>query len=279
MRLIIFTYAFLIISIMGCKKSIDHNVVVQVFDATLTEDDLMPLFSSHLSFEDSVFIRSEFIDDWIRRQIILHESKNILNDSEKDFNQEINSLKEDLLYQAALQKLIMERIDTLITDTDLKNYYEENASEFELVQNLVKLRFYKIQKNNSAILKYWDEFQKENPSIYKTLRELAENQNGNYFETTNSWLRFDDVLKELPINTYNQENYLQNNKFIKINDGDFIYFIEIIDFLIKSETSPFEFEKDRIKNIIRNQKKLAQKILIENELKEKALKNKKVIIH
>lgn len=264
---------------MGCKKSIDPKIIVQVFNATLSEDDLMPLFRGNLSFEDSVFIRSEFIDDWIRRQIILHESKNILNDSEKDFNQEINSLKEDLLYQAALQKLILERIDTLLTDTDLQNFYEENASEFELVQNLVKLRFYKIPNNNTAVLKYWDEFQKENSSIYKTLRELAVNQNGNYFETTKSWLRFDDVLKELPINTYNQENYLQNNKFINIKDGDFIYFIEIVDFLIKSEISPFEFEKDRIKNILLNQKKLAQKILIENELKEKAIKNKKVIIH
>lgn len=264
---------------MGCKKSIDPKIIVQVFNATLSEDDLMPLFRENLSFEDSVFIRSEFIDDWIRRQIILHESKNILNDSEKDFNQEINSLKEDLLYQAALQKLILERIDTLLTDTDLQNFYEENASEFELVQNLVKLRFYKIPNNNPAVLKYWDEFQKENSSIYKTLRELAVNQNGNYFETTKSWLRFDDVLKELPINTYNQENYLQNNKFINIKDGDFIYFIEIVDFLTKSEISPFEFEKDRIKNILLNQKKLAQKILIENELKEKAIKNKKVIIH
>jgi len=275
----IFTYALLVTSLVGCKKNIDANVIIQVFDATLTENDLMPLFRGNLSFEDSVFIRSEFIDDWIRRQIILNESKNILNEAEKDFNQEISSLKEDLLYQATLQKLILERIDTVITDTDLKNYYEENANEFELVQNLVKLRFYKILNNNPALFKYWEDFQKENPSIYNTLRELAKKQNGNYFETTNSWLRFDDVLKELPINTYNQENYLQNNKFIKIKDGEFIYFIEIVDFLIKSEISPFEFEKDRIKNILLNQKKLAQKILIENELKDKAFKNKKVIIH
>jgi plasmid maintenance system antidote protein VapI len=54
---------------------------------------------------------------------------------------------------------------------------------------------------------------------------------------------------------------------------------KIIDFLIKSETSPFELEKDKIKNILLNQRKLTQKVVIENELKASAIQSKKVIIN
>ncbi len=41
----------------------------------------------------------------------------------------------------------------------------------------------------------------------------------NFFLNEQVWLMFDDVLKEIPIQTYNQDLFLQNNRFVQIEDS------------------------------------------------------------
>lgn len=263
---------------ISCKKVSQEIVVAEVSDVKLYESDLVSLFDENLSYEDSIFLRFEYIDNWVKRQLILIESDKILNENERDFSAELNSLKDDLLYQTTLQKMVLDRVDTVITDSELREFYENNQDEFELVQNLVKLRFYKISNDNNDMSKLWNDFKQNLNGINNRLKTLAESD-GNYFDNIKQWLRFDEVLKEIPINTYNQENFLQNNKFIQVKDGGYTYFIEIVDFLIKSEIAPFEIEKEKIKMILMNQRTLSYREKIINELKQNAVKQNKIVIH
>ncbi len=271
-------YLLIGLTFISCKRTSNGVVVAEVSGSKLYESDLISLFDDNLSFEDSAFLRAEFIDNWIRRQLIINESGKILNEEERDFSDELNSLKEDLLYQSTLQKMVNQRMDTILTDVELKEFYENNLDEFELVQNLVKLRFYKISNEIDDLQQLWDDFRQNLNGIDNTLKSIAEDD-GSYFDNTRQWLRFDEVLKEIPITTYNQENFLQNNKFIKVKDGNYTYFIEIIDFLIKSETAPFEIVKEKIKMILLNQKNIMYREKIESELRENAVKQNKLIIH
>ena len=85
------------------------------------------------------------------------------------------------------------------------------------------------------------------------------NQNAaNYFLDDNVWLMFDDVLKEIPIETYNQDIFLQNNnnRIIQIADTDYVYYLGIKGYMIKNSISPLSFEKDNIKKILLNKRKM-----------------------
>ena len=86
----------------------------------------------------------------------------------------------------------------------------------------------------------------------------------NYFFNDKVWLAFDDILKEIPLSKYNEEEFLKNNKKTILQDGGFAYLIDIIDFRIKNDVSPIEFELDNIKSILSNKKKL--KIVEDTEL-------------
>ena len=78
----------------------------------------------------------------------------------------------------------------------------------------------------------------------------------NFYLDDSSWLLFDDLLKEIPIQTYNKELFLQNNRFVEVSDSLSNYFVNIKGFKIKNSLSPLAFEKDNIKNIILNKRKL-----------------------
>ena len=81
------------------------------------------------------------------------------------------------------------------------------------------------------------------------------------------------MLKEIPIKTYDKEQFLQNNRFIEIEDSVSLFLVNIKGFKIKDSLSPLSFEKDNIKNLILNQRKLRLIEEMEKKAYEDALKN------
>ena len=121
-----------------------------------------------------------------------------------------------------LNKLALQQIDTAFSENDLEAYYEENKDEFELTQNIIKLVFFKIPRSTENMDLLWSGFKKNDETVLSKLKNIAE-EDGNYFTNEDQWVYFDDILKETPINAYNQEHYLSNNKFINLNDGSFVF--------------------------------------------------------
>ena len=94
----------------------------------------------------------------------------------------------------------------------------------------------------------------------------------NYYLDDQNWLLFNDILKEIPINTYNQEEYLKNNRIIEIQDSVFVYLMNIKGFMIKESLSPLSFERNNIRDIIINKRKLALIENMKNDVYNNALK-------
>jgi hypothetical protein len=74
-------------------------------------------------------------------------------------------------------------------------------------------------------------------------------------------------LKEIPIKTYDAEQYLTNNRYIEIEDSMNIYLVNIKGFKIKNSVSPLSYESKNIRNLILNQRKL--KLI--NEMEKSAI--------
>jgi hypothetical protein len=108
------------------------------------------------------------------------------------------------------------------------------------------------------------------------LKDIAEHSASNYFLEDDVWLFFDDLVKEVPIKTYNQASFLRNNRVIVENDSLFTYLVRINSFKIADSVSPIGFEFDRIRTIIINIRKLELIERIEKEIFEKAQKDGKI---
>ena len=266
-----------ICSFIGCDSNNSSRVIARAFGNDLYDSDIADLITDNATYEDSVFFTKEFINIWISKQVLLNEAERVLNAQEKDKSRELEAYKNDLLSYELMDKLVKQDIDTLFSDQELELYYEDNKNEFELTQNIIKLIFYKVPSNSNDLNLLWASFKANDQSIYSTLVSLAK-RGGNYYENGNSWVFFDDILKEIPINTYNQEHYLKNNKYIRIIDGDFVYFIKINDFKTRSMLSPFDIEKQRIKEILMMKRQQEMQKDIESNLLEKAYRNNHILL-
>ena len=252
------------------------KLMASVYGEELYASEISAALGSISSERDSNAAVKEFVNAWVKRQVLLHEAQEKLSDKEKDKSLQLDQYLNDLLVYELEQKIIGQKLDTAVSDLEINRYYNDNRSNFELKENIVRLIFFKLPSDLPKIDKLWSQFQKGRKEDLEELTLTAVETGGNFFRDEDVWLSFNDLVKEIPINTYNQENFLNNTKVIRLNDNKFVYFVKILDFKIRNSASPLEFERDKIKNIILNKRKVSTVQRYEEELIRKGEENNKI---
>ncbi|MFM9028055.1 MAG: hypothetical protein ACKOQ6_08660, partial [Bacteroidota bacterium] len=153
-------------------------------------------------------------------------------------------------------QLIGQRLDTTVSDAQIAAYYEKNKNNFELKDNIIKVIYLRLGKNAPKIINVKEWYKKEDAKSRQLLADYCRQYADNYYLDDQSWLLFDDLLKEIPIKTYDKEQFLQNNRILEISDNNSLYLVNIKGFMVKNSTSPLSFEKDNIRQMIVNERKL-----------------------
>ena len=203
---------------------------------------------------------------------VLNAVKNVNEDIQKKLNEYRNSL---LIYKYQ-SKLVSERIDTNISEAQLRDYYEKNKNNFELKKNLVQLIFVKVDHSSVMLNQIKNLFHSSHLGDKEKLSLLCSKHANNFFLDDEVWLDFNEILKELPIKNYDQEQFLRNNKFLEITEGNYIYLINIKAYRIKNSVSMIEFERENIRSILLNERKLKLLKEMEANVMKEAELNKEI---
>jgi hypothetical protein len=251
-------FIFLIITSSCNKKNANKNegAIAKAYNEFLYPTDIKGLLSISLSAADSERVMKSYIDNWIKNKVLAHKAEENLSDEEKNVQQQLDEYRNSLLVYKYQMKLVAERLDTNITDDQLRAYYEKNKNNFELKKNLVQLTFVKMDEASPMLNQIEKLFRSSRISDKEKLSELCSKHANNSFLDDEVWLDFNEVIKELPIKNYDQEHFLRNNKFLEIKEGNYIYLVNIKAYRIKNSISILEFEKDNIKNILLNERKI-----------------------
>lgn len=269
---------------VACTSSEDSKgnaiKLAKVGDYTLYIEDINPALFSGLSPQDSVSKLKQFTQQWIDERIFLEEAETILSDDEKEISQRIEAYRQNILVYELEKKWASTFADTIILEEEINNYYEKNKENFLLKKNIVQIRYLKVDKDlpKKELDKAIGYIQNPNPKNDSLLRIFAEAKADNYY-LENNWLLFEDVIREIPISqSYSQERYLRSNRYVKLQENEFLYLVYFVDFKVRDEISPMEFELDNIKQYIRLQRQ--EKWLSEkrNKLVQEARKNNKIKI-
>ncbi|MCO6494806.1 MAG: hypothetical protein J5I91_03875 [Bacteroidetes bacterium] len=239
--------------------SIKNNkrLLAKVGEAELYLEDI-PKDKLSLNLEgDSATKLRYYIEKWSKEQFFLQNAKETIGDDESQLNDIIEEYRRNLMIYELERKWLDNYSDTVVSDSAIKIYYENNKDNFQLRKNIVKIRYIKISRTLSTkeINKVRILVKNTTPTNDSLLRIFAETKADNFF-LDNTWLYFDDVLREIPISSnYNQERFLQNNRYVELEEGGYIYLVNFIDFKTKDNITPLEFESDNIKKYIIMQRK------------------------
>ena len=87
------------------------------------------------------------------------------------------------------------------------------------------------------------------------LADLCQNISTNFHLNSDRWIFFDDLLKEIPIEAYPQEDFLRKHTQFVVPEDNWTYYVNILEFQLRGSLSPIDFERDRIRHIILNNRK------------------------
>lgn len=262
------------------KEETDKGkIIATVYNYNLYESDLAGVVPAGLTAEDSTRRAENFINSWVREMLLLSKAESNLPANDPEMEKKLRDYRNSLIIYAYETELVQQKLDTVVTDEEIEAYYNDHPNDFQLRDNIVKVIYVKVDQKapNIPKLKTW--VKSDKPQDREELEKYCRQYATNYYLDDNSWLLFDDLLKEVPIETYNRELFLQNNRFVEVADSTHIYFLNIKGFMTRNSQSPLSFEKENIRSIILNKRKLELVDKMHDDLYNEAVENNSIKIY
>src|SRR5664280_57535 len=116
-----------ILLLAGCNNT--HNqikriAVAEVSSTILYYDEMPKLIQRGVNEADSVALINNYINKWTKRQLLLQKAEDNLSPALKDeINKQLAETRSNLIIYQYQQQMILEKLDTVLTDAELENYY------------------------------------------------------------------------------------------------------------------------------------------------------------
>lgn len=276
-------YLALFLLVCSCsyfKKPQEPEAVARVGDVYLYKSDIKDLVPKGTSKNDSIAIVKSYIGRWATQKILYSAAEYNLSDSQMEgFEDLINQYKNDLYTKAYLEELVKQQIDTVVTESQINTYYNENKQFFKNSTELIQLRYINLVKENQKLDKISSKFSSFTKKDKKELQEQAI-QFKSYAFNDSIWVDINQVYDKLPfINVNNKDQYMVSGINFQYPDSTTVWLVKINKVLSKNEATPLQFLKPTIKQVIINKRKLELVKTIEKEITNDAIKNNKYEIY
>ncbi len=263
-------FCFLILLYSCNFESRKGKTLARVGNIYLHEDELKSLIPVGVSESEKSDIYKQYINSWVKEQLVFQEAMRHLSRSEKNKDDQLQDYYHSLIRYEYEKKLASDSLDKDITDKEIEVYYRQNQKNFELKRNIVRLLYVKIPIDAPKREKVKTWIKNYNSANAGALKEYAGKYAENYSLDTSAWFYYDNITKEIPvIETYDPEHFLLYNNFVELKDAGHWYEINILDKRIKEDISPLVYEKAKIKDIILNRRKVEVLQKIENNIYRK----------
>lgn len=262
---------FLSCDLFKIKKETSAKEIVAIVNTEkLFKTDFINILPKNIHKIDSHVMAKSYIHDWAINKLLLEKAKN--NSSSQTMNQ-INGLvkdyRESLLINNYKEQLIKQKLDTVITEEELKEFYLSNKENFKLNEELIKIKFLHIDNNINDKKKILALFKSDD---ILDLEELEKQELSFKFHQFNDsiWRELDNVLLKLP---FSKKKLLKKTKFIQKQDSIGLYLVAVKDVLERNSTAPLSYVTSTIEQMILHNRKIQLIRKIEKTIIKDAIQN------
>ena len=268
--------AFLLL-FAGCdyfQKSSKEVVVAECYGKYLYESDLKGIIPEGASIMDSIQYASTFIDSWIRREVLIHQAESNLNMEELDLKKQLEEYRNSLVIYAYETQLINQKLDTLISEDEIAEYYEQHKEDFQLRNTMVRVAYVIIPEDSKQKAPIQKLMSDPDTLLLQNIDVLAMYYAAKSYLDVDHWMRLDELTNIVPIEIFNAESFLKKNKFVCFDMNEYTYMVRFVEYLLEESTSPLEMVRDNIKSVILAQRKQAMLERMKTSLYEKAKRDR-----
>ncbi|MDX8340386.1 hypothetical protein SLH46_14385 [Draconibacterium sp. IB214405] len=272
------TYGIIIVLavvIAGCSSESNDEPVASVGEKVLYQSKVQEILPKGISTEDSISMSNDYIDKWIKQELLIQKADENLSAQQKDLTAELEEYRNSLIIYKYKNELIKQRMDTLVTEEQIETYYNNNQGNFNLNYSIVKATFVMIPGDlaNPELVKGL--VADTSPEGLDELRDYC----GRYAKKVNisadEWISFQALKNNFPVEVEDDATFLSRKDLYEMNDSNYYYLVSIHDYKLTNDLAPIDFVRNNIKNLILNQRKIRFLKEIEENIYTEGVRKKK----
>lgn len=268
--------AFLML-LTGCdyfQKNSKEVVVAECYGKYLYESDLKGIVPEGASIMDSIQCTSTFIDSWIRRQVLIHQAENNLDKEELDLKKQLDEYRNSLVIYAYESQLIDQKLDTVVSEDEIAEYYEQNKEDFQLRNTMVRVAYVILNEDSKQKATFQKLLSDSDTLLLQNIDVLASYYAVKSYLDVDHWMRLDELTNIVPIEILNAESFLKKKQFVCFDMNEYTYMVRFVEYLLEESTSPLDMVRDNIKSVILAQRKQALIERMRTAIYEKAKRDR-----
>ena len=191
-----------ILSLNSCDyftiKNDSRKPVARVHNAYLYKEDLKSIFTSDITSQDSTLLAMNYINNWIKQQLLLTKAQINLENKTEKFEDLVKRYREDLFINSYKEAVVKQYLNTEITSKDIDQFYVNNNQNFKLNEELLKLKYIKIGKdvlNKKELIKLFRSGKKEDLDSLNSKELFLKSHHLN----DSIWVKYSDLIVKIPI--------------------------------------------------------------------------------
>jgi len=260
----------------GCrnnKNAVKRIAVAEVGKVVLYYDEIPRLIQSGINETDSTALIQNYINKWAKRELLLQKAEDNLSPELKaEIVKQLEETRASLVIYQYQRQLMLEKLDTVLTESELENYYAANQNSFTLSSNIIKALYIKLPVETPNLDKIKVLARSSDQKDLQQLESLCFQFAEKFDDFNEKWVPMDRLSVELQQKIENEDNFLKRNTFFETTDSASVTLISIRDYRLRSSLAPFEYVKDDIKRIIWNARRFEFIQALENGIYNEALK-------
>lgn len=271
---------FIFYILSSCKKNevapvqpVDQLLAIYG-DKQLKYSDIAILMGEMNPDRDSQQVVGNYTEKWIKEQIMIHEAKKNLKDLTK-IEKLVEDFRNDMLTLTFEEQLIKEKLDTVISDGELIEFYKSNKSRYKLESIIFRFIFIKANKPIADPKNLEDIWKNQNSRSLQMLNLYCQNNADICFLNPDRWYKWEEIKQYFPsrLLSENQIHAGTNRDFADFNHAYKLKFFEVVK---PNQEPPLAFLRDQATQAILHQRKIVLLDRIKADLYERELKNKRI---
>lgn len=264
------------IAAVSCEwvdKVITGETVASVGKARLSRAELNKALPSGLLPEDSVRLAHQYINAWASEIIFLQVAENQLSKEELDVSAELEEYRKSLLKYRYEQRYVNERLDTIFTDSQIREYYNAHQDRFVLRVPVVRADFLCISPDSPYIDEFRENIASDDAQRMQYSDSLAYFSAIRYETFGGKWINLNDLALEFGID-YSELLTYKKGDWIEYEGGTGLLHLAFIkSFVPAGKIAPLEYATPLIKDILLSIRKKELVSALEDQLVEDAIQS------
>ena len=260
--------------LVSCKKTskVDDTVLAKVDQDYLYLSDLKLILPEQLKGKDSVNFVESYVQKWVSSKLMYRKASENLAENQEEIEEKTEKFRQSLYVYKYEQMLVSQKLNKVISDNDVDDYYLKHSSELLLNENIVKPLFVQVSRKVQNVSEIINLMYSKRPEDLEKIKDFCF-QNSAKFFFGEDWMSEKEISCLLPSKNRDLKQLYFSHQVSREQDSENFYLVRIDNVLVKGEIAPKSYVQNEIKQIILQER--TQELLknVRNKIYEDALKN------